>query len=783
VELKKPTTEAFEAHLRALTKTLDNQVTLVRSALELHPAATVEDVRRAAEEALGKFNAAVGDLRSLTAVATTAVASAFELSERSSSAPAIGDEGMPDSAYLSSPTMAASIGGALAYKRNDDSVRSGEEAAWRVLDEAQLEGPGPQSNGGDSANSAVSLSPTPPLQPGVDDAFDGEGEDSFPVADWDHSPGQVKKWRVDQSHIHSAQVRAASLTGPSKTRMCFNGVLNPDWPLRLAWDLVVVCLVMCDSVVIPLQLAELRLAPQGFDDVWLWFTVSVFGCDVVTNFFTAYHAGKNDMPIQEGALVTDRVSIAINYFRGWFWIDFLSTVPWPTIADSIQSDQGSSSASQVTKLAKIVKLTRLLRLMRMLRLCKLSVIWERVECRIGSIAALNVVSMLKVLGVWTAICHWGACVWWMIGKRDSLAMLVLFQDDDPDTLHWTELPRRHSPYDDVGQWRWVDREASEQYVFCFYWILGVMRTMPAEVTPVTLIERLFVLLFMFFAVMAFAVNITRMTQAWFRFGARRDAFKEEMACVRMHLRAMNCGDALRAQTQTYLSHLFNKRKLHAKEMGLLGALPENLRRKLSQAHRVHYLRRIPQLYNWMDSALQQVCDATDVVDYLPGDKLAERDHDAEAAYVLTRGFLQIFGARPAAGARLGSKEAPRRLTVVDEHCLFTSKAVTCSETVVALECSEVLRVDRQRFLELMQELERRSAGVLDPLPPEVASRAARCSVRSTVSTLSRHEDFCDRRLSVASAGDAPLAPGDCVEDSEEESSRLAAATAAIVSSG
>ncbi|CAK0792927.1 unnamed protein product, partial [Prorocentrum cordatum] len=161
-------------------------------------------------EALGKFNAAVGDLRSLTAVATTAVASAFELSERSSSAPAIGDEGMPDSAYLSSPTMAASIGGALAYKRNDDSVRSGEEAAWRVLDEAQLEGPGPQSNGGDSANSAVSLSPTPPLQPGVDDAFDGEGEDSFPVADWDHSPGQVKKWRVDQSHIHSAQTAAGS---------------------------------------------------------------------------------------------------------------------------------------------------------------------------------------------------------------------------------------------------------------------------------------------------------------------------------------------------------------------------------------------------------------------------------------------------------------------------------------------------------------------------------------------------------------------------------------------
>jgi len=728
VELKKPTTEAFEAHLRALTKTLDNQVTLVRSALELHPAATVEDVRRAAEEALGKFNAAVGDLRSLTAVATTAVASAFELSERSSSAPAIGDEGMPDSAYLSSPTMAASIGGALAYKRNDDSVRSGEEAAWRVLDEAQLEGPGPQSNGGDSANSAVSLSPTPPLQPGVDDAFDGEGEDSFPVADWDHSPGQVKKWRVDQSHIHSAQVRAASLTGPSKTRMCFNGVLNPDWPLRLAWDLVVVCLVMCDSVVIPLQLAELRLAPQGFDDVWLWFTVSVFGCDVVTNFFTAYHAGKNDMPIQEGALVTDRVSIAINYFRGWFWIDFLSTVPWPTIADSIQSDQGSSSASQVTKLAKIVKLTRLLRLMRMLRLCKLSVIWERVECRIGSIAALNVVSMLKVLGVWTAICHWGACVWWMIGKRDSLAMLVLFQDDDPDTLHWTELPRRHSPYDDVGQWRWVDREASEQYVFCFYWILGVMRTMPAEVTPVTLIERLFVLLFMFFAVMAFAVNVARITQAWFKFSARKDAFKEEMAYVRMHLRSINCGATLQLRTQGYLNHLYAKRKLHAKEAGLLGVLPDELKLQLVQAQRIRFLKMISRLQGWKDPDLRRVCDATDAIDYLPGDAVVERNSDADAAHVLMRGGLQVLAAedqRATASGTSPRSRASRRsslvqrlsvrggvdpLTVVDEHCLFDlGSDVKSRNTVVALECSEVLRIDRRRFQDVLQTRSARKA--------------------------------------------------------------------------
>merc|ERR1719343_35970 len=123
---------------------------------------------------------------------------------------------------------------------------------------------------------------------------------------------------------------------------------------------------------------------------------------------------------------------------------------------------------------------------------------------------------------------------------------------DTDEVHWTELPRVHSARDDFGQWKWVDRPASEQYVFCFYWILGVMRTMPAEVTPVNLTERVFVLLFMFFAVAAFAINVTRITQAWFRFGARKDAFKEEMACVRMHLRSIKCGSVLQLRAQAYL---------------------------------------------------------------------------------------------------------------------------------------------------------------------------------------------------------------------------------------
>ncbi|CAK0847740.1 unnamed protein product [Prorocentrum cordatum] len=757
------TAEAFETHLQAITLALDLQAKLVRSALDLHPAWSPLD-SNSAEGAISRVSAAISDLRHELGVATTTAGPGEPPTTTAV-------EALADKAYPSSATMAAPIAGLSTIPK-------------RRLSFASRGSFGSRSSNGSQLGRHVQRIPTVEEEPEAGQRMDVKSlnyklTDSCSIIGDDNDPaidGDLPMWSLDSIDTNWMTRASVSAVSMRHTSPCVHGSLNPDWSLRLAWDLFVISMVLCDCVILPYQLAEFR-TDKGFDAVWLWFTVIIFLCDLILNFFTGYHAGKKDEHLQEGTLVTDRKSVAIHYLRGWFWIDFLSTVPWSKVAEAFNSDgrMDTSSAGQVTKLAKIIKLTRLLRLMRMLRLYKVSVVWESLEGRIGSITALNVVSMLRVLGIWTAICHWGACVWWMVGKRDSLVMLLTMQDDVPDGLHWTELPRVHSAYDDFGQWRWVDRPAFEQYIFCFYWILGVMRTMPAEVTPVNLTERIFVLVFMFFAVMAFAVNVTRITQAWFRFGARKDAFKEEMACVRMHLRTMKCGNAVQLRTQAFLKHLFEKRKIHAKELGLLNTLPEGLKRKLNHSHRIHYLRMIPRLRDWMDQALQLVCDATTAVDFLPGDKLTMKDHEAEAAYVLMRGGLQVYvpssrqasllHGRPSNDStatgllsmlwRMSlSNESQERLTVVDDHCLFDHEGIVvplCRDTVVVMECSELLRIDRQAFKEAMKELRvRRNHARNRRRELEMQRLRMSDSVRSSHSRDLRTSDSIQARVSVHS---------------------------------
>lgn len=52
------------------------------------------------------------------------------------------------------------------------------------------------------------------------------------------------------------------------------------------------------------------------------------------------------------ALLRDRKAIALAYVKGWFCIDFFSTVPWPRLASMFAAGDGGGS----TQAAKLLKL-------------------------------------------------------------------------------------------------------------------------------------------------------------------------------------------------------------------------------------------------------------------------------------------------------------------------------------------------------------------------------------------------------------------------------------------
>lgn len=64
--------------------------------------------------------------------------------------------------------------------------------------------------------------------------------------------------------------------------------------------------------------------------------------------------------------VRDYKSIALNYIKGWFFIDVLTVIPFDKIVPKLEKRH-----SQISSVAKFARFGRLYKLIRMTRLAKL----------------------------------------------------------------------------------------------------------------------------------------------------------------------------------------------------------------------------------------------------------------------------------------------------------------------------------------------------------------------------------------------------------------------------
>lgn len=490
------------------------------------------------------------------------------------------------------------------------------------------------------------------------------------------------------------------LDGEDKTHGKFvDGVMNPNWPGRLAWDIGVILLVVVDAMILPFQMGyQEEEEPTTFDITWLWLTTGFFMMDMLLSFLTAFTATIKEPGVRPGKLVTSKRRIARNYLRTWFPIDFTSTIPWGTLGD-LASGGGNANTAQMVKLTKIIKFVRFLRLMRMLRLAKLAMIWEKVEARTGSLILKQSVALLRVVLVLVGICHWNACIWWMIGQPRSLITDLMSEEAQRAWAakpHWT-TQMRGNPGE--PQWNYLEgRDRTDQYIFCFYWTLGVMRTMPAEVQPTNKVERLYIMVFMFFAFSMFAICVALITQTFFKFSERKRIFDDDMAQVRMYMRNIKHGgasDKLQSMVKSFLVHLFEQRRIHAKESHLLGYLPTTLQNQIKFERIELYLQKLPLVATLPDKAAIYVSNISEIIDVPAGGCVSRRERKAEAVWILMSGRLSM--------SRQDAESANTQDTsvdIVDPHCLVVAEAIS-NLTVHAVTCSVCIKIDKTKFLEMM----------------------------------------------------------------------------------
>jgi hyperpolarization activated cyclic nucleotide-gated potassium channel 2 len=157
--------------------------------------------------------------------------------------------------------------------------------------------------------------------------------------------------------------------------------VHPHGKGRQRWDMLNIALIWYSAMAIPFNICFSHEAPMGLQ-IWNYLVDVFFGVDILLNFVTGVEidvdTDKNNITSPEAEIPTkvaenlaikyDLRQIATSYFKGWFFLDAVSTFPWELI---VGSDSDSTSLPQVLKVLKLSKLFRLLRIFRIMRVVRI----------------------------------------------------------------------------------------------------------------------------------------------------------------------------------------------------------------------------------------------------------------------------------------------------------------------------------------------------------------------------------------------------------------------------
>lgn len=321
-------------------------------------------------------------------------------------------------------------------------------------------------------------------------------------------------------------------------------LLHPHSVFKVRWDMVLTVLILYSVCVIPFRIGFDEEATGGV----LVFDICIdvfFGIDILVNLYSGIYD-------EYGVFVDDHRRIVSTYLKGWFIIDFCSTVPVDRLVGAFVAGDGDEFRS-----LKLIRVLRLIRLLKLARLFKLSRIMQYLE----SVAAFNpaILRLLRLLFEVIFIAHFLSCFWHLLPTIEG----------DGYQVSW---------YQTAGVT--IDSPVGERYVASMYWAVATMMSVGfGDIHSTTTVERLYSIFVQMIGVSFFGFIVANMSSLLDSIDARATAFRNKVSEVQEYMHDRKLPMDLQRRILAHYKHFFAHKSLFA-ERAILDELSNTLRNQL-----------------------------------------------------------------------------------------------------------------------------------------------------------------------------------------------------------
>lgn len=386
--------------------------------------------------------------------------------------------------------------------------------------------------------------------------------------------------------------------------------------------------------------------------------VIIFLTDIIINFYR---------PIEEySRLVWDTKKIAYNYLTGWFFIDFLASIPLDLMfADVVTPGSASSKILAGLGLLRILRLYRIKQMMSELEGNPLLPYLSFVSAKFALLIALA--------------SHWSACTLYFLASLDDFGEGTWVHAYDPD------LP---------------SMSFRDKYTTSLYWATVTLTTVGyGDISPVSNAERAISMIIMISNMGVTAYILGNMTRIVTKEDSHIMDFRENMSALSRFMKRNSIPDTVRDKINAHVSLEFEMKCRD--DEAVLNFCPPTIQAELRQAIYQDYIDNCFIFGETSAVFTQHFLDCIKVEYFYPGTLLTSRGLDARTMYYLCLGKVDIITEAyldaPSSSQKVAAVSAGDWLNITSVLC-----GRSCFHTSLVQSTCKVLAVQADKLQNVLE---------------------------------------------------------------------------------